>query len=1087
MFSQTTIKNDIQAFYNDELISAYLLSESLLEAELAPITKAFRMNSIANFLQLLSFVRTYVLGNQLMPAIETAFILQLITDDGLAWSTTGGILVFNPHGTSATCECTSSASCNMWSAFYNTSSPDFSTYLSWKPTAVSLQVQNWFVACWPLESLLLSSLDNSFLNNQTALDVIATNFNWPSNSTPMALNIPNGINQTVTFNDTLQTSFIENFSTELNYSLYYAECRPRSCFYWINQHSSFLYIFTTLLGLYGGLSVVLRLLIPHVVGFLVRYLNRTSPQLLAVDAVTARVSWKQRARTMVKIIRDALVDLNLFKSSLRQQPSDIKQQRWTTRIYITLLTVALIILALHGILSFESKLIEVSKPSFSTVQQLQSQTNIISSLQCPCTQLTVPFGQFIQLQPLYHQVCSSDFVTDDWIKGFDDLTDLSFIANSTDFRFSQPLFVLLQALCVYSNETIVDALQTFQNTTLVSAQLLTVNDFTNQTSAVIRQFKLETTSTFIHFVQLLISQMFIESWSNSTNYSSYFAQCQPASCSYTIPQRNNLIETITRIVGLIGAPPRARFVTVGIKIRDWLKKVNVFEDTNRVVSTEQQCLATRVYILLLIISLIILIIYTSLTYYLNTFTITNPSLEQYQQLQERYGLAAVSCSCSRSSITQSTFIELECKFHPVCTSHFVSDSYLQELFELYNDLDTTYASSNAYTLQGTIFTHFQTLLVLCNLAKDFALDAQQQYLASTRFFASIPRYIKVLVGLTLFILVVAVIVIPSIYLTRQGPIQTALTRNTVSILLGIGNGRFGSQATFPVGRFPSSIAVGDFNGDGPLDLVVTNSADNTMSVLLGTGTGSFGPQILYSTGLSPQWIVAKDIDGDGQLDLVIVNGYSSNVGVMRGIGNGNFTSQKTYPTFANPTCVAVDDFDGDGCLDLVVISSTWPLMSVLLGTGHGDFRSQTMFTYGHTWFAIVTSDFNGDSRPDIAVTYISQSMPSVGILTGTGNGSFESQVRFLTGVTGLPYMVAVSDINGDARLDLIVAFNSLAKVGVFLGAGNGSFGLPIMFSTGSGSTPYGVAVVDFNNDGRLDIAVTDTAHKTMNILLNTCT
>ncbi|CAF4153064.1 unnamed protein product [Adineta steineri] len=402
----------------------------------------------------------------------------------------------------------------------------------------------------------------------------------------------------------------------------------------------------------------------------------------------------------------------------------------------------------------------------------------------------------------------------------------------------------------------------------------------------------------------------------------------------------------------------------------------------------------------------------------------------------------------------------------------------------------------------------------------------------TRFFTPIPRYIKVLFGLTLFILVVIVIAIPSIYLTRHGQNQTAITvkqctnltfttavsyvvgaypimvavndfngdgildlvdidndGNTVSILLGIGNGGFRSYTSFPVGNNPSSIAVGDFNSDGPLDLAVTNSADNTMSILLGTGSGNFRSQIIYSTGLFPQWVVAKDVNGDGRLDLVIVNGYSSNAGVMLGIGNGDFTSQITYPTFANPSRVVVDDFDGDGCLDLVVISDTWPLMSVLLGIGNGDFRSQTIFSTDLTWFSIATGDFNGDGRLDVVVTCNVSSTPSVGILPGTGNGSFGLQTKFLTGVTDAPYMVAVGNFNGDAQLDLVVTFYDLASVGVFLGTGNGSFGLPIMFSTdsGSGSTPYGITVGDFNNDGRLDIAVTDAAHETMNILLNSCT
>ncbi|CAF0872610.1 unnamed protein product [Adineta steineri] len=281
----------------------------------------------------------------------------------------------------------------------------------------------------------------------------------------------------------------------------------------------------------------------------------------------------------------------------------------------------------------------------------------------------------------------------------------------------QPVESLLQSTlkCFYDDQDCLSIIINFYNVS-------SFNNFTrlNSSSHASRFMRNSTISS-------LLSEMFIESWSESTNYSSYFAQCQPSSCSYTIAQRNSLLETLTTIV----ASPLSHVVRVGTKVRDWFKKVNVFEDTNRTITIQQQCVATRVYLLLLVISLFIVVLYTSLIYYLNTFTITKPSLEQYQQLQQRYGSDAVSCPCSRPSITHSSFITLQCEFHPVCTSLFISDLYLQELFQLYNDLDLTYATTNAFTLQGTIFSYFQALAALCNLVNDFVNDAEQQYLVSS--------------------------------------------------------------------------------------------------------------------------------------------------------------------------------------------------------------------------------------------------------------------------------------------------------------------------------------------------------------------
>ena len=277
--SQTTINRNMQTFYNDELISGYLLSEPLIKAEITTTIAVFQASSRTNFLHLISFLRSFVFGNQYLAGIETPYALQIYSYDGLNWMTAmGGNSYVQANTTLPSCQCYQVATCSLWSAFYNKIVIETGLLLNWRTTALSLRVENWFVGCWPLESLLISSVEDSFLYNQSALDVMAMYFNWSSNSMPIALNVSKEANQSSTFNDVLHSLFVESFSTEFNYSLYFAQCRPLSCLYSINQHSSFLYIVTTLLGLYGGVSVVFRLIIPYIVAFLVRRLNPTPPQ-----------------------------------------------------------------------------------------------------------------------------------------------------------------------------------------------------------------------------------------------------------------------------------------------------------------------------------------------------------------------------------------------------------------------------------------------------------------------------------------------------------------------------------------------------------------------------------------------------------------------------------------------------------------------------------------------------------------------------------------------------------------------------------------------------------------------------------------
>ncbi|HMD83957.1 MAG TPA: VCBS repeat-containing protein [Terriglobia bacterium] len=154
--------------------------------------------------------------------------------------------------------------------------------------------------------------------------------------------------------------------------------------------------------------------------------------------------------------------------------------------------------------------------------------------------------------------------------------------------------------------------------------------------------------------------------------------------------------------------------------------------------------------------------------------------------------------------------------------------------------------------------------------------------------------------------------------------------NEVSVLLGNGDGTFQAAVNYGVGMYPSGIAVGDFNRDGKLDLVVPNQncpeggpcGASTVSVLLGNGDGTFQPHVDYAVGSSdPNWVTVGDFNGDGKLDLAVAYGYPvmSGVSILLGNGDGTFQPPVNYWFGVNNATIATADFNGDGKLDLAVV------------------------------------------------------------------------------------------------------------------------------------------------------------------------
>jgi hypothetical protein len=262
--------------------------------------------------------------------------------------------------------------------------------------------------------------------------------------------------------------------------------------------------------------------------------------------------------------------------------------------------------------------------------------------------------------------------------------------------------------------------------------------------------------------------------------------------------------------------------------------------------------------------------------------------------------------------------------------------------------------------------------------------------------------------------------------------------NTVSVWLGDGTGNFTQPPSSPIvlESAPYSIAVGDFNGDGLFDLVTANADTNTVTLLLGNGTGGFdiAPGDPFAVGLQPFSVAVGDFNGDGKLDIVTANAGSNTVTVLLGDGAGQFTQAPNSPIAvgSEPRTVVVGDFNGDGIPDIATANYGSDTVTVLLGNRTGEFSAQTPVTTGSEPTALTIGDFNGDGYPDLATSNFGDN--TISILIGNGTGTFKSKPKPAFPAGTQPYGIAAADFNGDGLTDVAIADSGGAKVSLLLGA-----------------------------------------------------
>lgn len=242
----------------------------------------------------------------------------------------------------------------------------------------------------------------------------------------------------------------------------------------------------------------------------------------------------------------------------------------------------------------------------------------------------------------------------------------------------------------------------------------------------------------------------------------------------------------------------------------------------------------------------------------------------------------------------------------------------------------------------------------------------------------------------------------------DGKLDLAVTNlaftGSLSILLGNGDGTFQTQVDYDAGIFPFSVVPGDLNGDGTLDLALAVSgtgSGTTMSVLLGNGDGTFQSATTFQAGLEPFDVATADLNGDGKLDLAVTNGVSNTVSILLGNGDGTFQTHVDYATGAAPYAVTPGDFNGDGKLDLAVSNQQSNTVSILLGNGDGTFQAGVQYAVGANPLYLAAGDFNGDGRLDLAVANANSNTVSI-LLQAGGVGLSPTSLDFGSVVVGSP-------------------------------------------------------------------------------------
>ncbi|MEM9410168.1 MAG: FG-GAP-like repeat-containing protein [Planctomycetota bacterium] len=320
-------------------------------------------------------------------------------------------------------------------------------------------------------------------------------------------------------------------------------------------------------------------------------------------------------------------------------------------------------------------------------------------------------------------------------------------------------------------------------------------------------------------------------------------------------------------------------------------------------------------------------------------------------------------------------------------------------------------------------------------------------------------------------------------------VTTDQSSSGINVLFNDGDGFIEADVGYTVGSFPRAVALADFNDDGLPDIAASTCVNDMVSILFNIGNGLFELDAQYfaiGTGLSD--IATEDIDGDGDIDLVVTNRLNSpqtdpGFVVFMNDGNGQFSEAVQYVLPSGAETLTSGDFDLDGDVDVAMSVRFADSVAVSLNHGDGTFADPILYDVGNRPFSITSADIDNDGDLDLATANLFSDSTGVGndvcILLNNGDGSFADPMTF---IEGRGTHIASADYDRDGDIDLAIAAGQEATL--MINQGNLEFrsGFSVRIGDGENRIVFG----DMDGDDDLDLVTSNRFADSISIVFNDC-